>query len=144
MGRLGEATGFVSQEHRCQIGTPMAPPSPAAVAFWGKFLFLAVALWGKFLAFPSLSFLIGKMWGQWQRPREPRPPCPPGCHVVLRVSGFPEMGAVFTPQPNPRVANFGPQPCLTSDLRLVFNPASLKDYTYVKKKKKLQSKTKRQ
>lgn len=60
----------------------------------------------------------------------------------LRVP--PEMGAVFTPLPSPRVANFGPQPCLTSDLRLVFNPASLKDYTYVKKKKKLQSKTKRQ
>ena len=41
----------------------------------------------------------------------------PGCHVVLRVSqGPPETGAIFTPLPSPRVANFGPQPSLTSDL----------------------------
>lgn len=60
----------------------------------------------------------------------------------LRVP--PEIGAVFTPMPRPRVANFGPQPSLTSGLRLVFSPVSLKDFTYVKQQQQLQSKIKQQ
>lgn len=101
-GRLGEATGFVSQEHRCQVSKQAGAPVAALPA--------AVALWGKFSAFSSLSLLLVKYGANGSTPKSHTTMSPWVSRGTQGLRVPPEMGAVFTPMPRPRVANFSPQP----------------------------------